>query len=48
MIFSAAFKVYTTVSGRRFATDLQEAHAKGYIEKVPHYNSVLITLRIRL
>jgi transposase len=40
-IFSAVFKVYSTVSARRFATDLNEAKNKGFIEKAPHYNSVL-------
>lgn len=40
IIFAAAFKVYSTVSGRRFATDLREAHARGYLAKLPHYNSV--------
>ena len=39
-LFSAAFKVYSTVSGRRFMTDLREAQAKGYIQKTPHYNSI--------
>jgi transposase len=39
-IFSIAFKIYSTVSGRRFATDLQEAHAKGYLSQLPCYNSV--------
>ncbi len=40
MIFAMAFKVYSTVSGRRFMTDLRDAHAKGYIESLPCYNSV--------
>src|SRR6266851_3408514 len=40
VVFAAAFKVYSTVSGRRFMTDLREAQAKGYIEKAPHYNSI--------
>ena len=40
IIFAAAFKVYSTVSGRRFSTDLREAHARGYLSKLPHYNSV--------
>lgn len=40
IIFSAAFKVYSTVSGRRFSTDLREAHARGYLSRLPHYNSV--------
>jgi transposase len=39
-IFSACFKVYSTVSCRRFMTDLREAHAKGFINKVPHFNSI--------
>jgi transposase len=40
MIFSACFKVYSTVSGRRFMSDLRDAQGKGYITKTPHYNSI--------
>src|SRR5581483_3850289 len=40
MLFAAAFKVYSTMSGRRVATDLREAQAKGFIARAPHYNSV--------
>ncbi len=40
MIFSSAFKVYSTVSGRRFMSDLRDAHAKGFISKLPCYNSI--------
>lgn len=40
MIFSATFKVYSTVSARRFMTDLREAQGKGFITKTPHYNSI--------
>jgi hypothetical protein len=29
IIFSAVFKTFSTVSGRRFVTDLREAHGKG-------------------
>ena len=39
-IFSAAFKVYSTFSGRRFMTDLREAHAAGFITRLPCYNSI--------
>ncbi len=39
-IFSATFKVYSTVSGRRFMTDLREAEMNGHISKAPHYNSI--------
>lgn len=40
IIFSSTLKVYSTVSGRRFMTDLREAKARGYLSKLPHYNSV--------
>jgi transposase len=40
MIFSATFKVYSTVSARRFMSDLREAQSKGFIAKTPHYNSI--------
>jgi transposase/predicted nucleic acid-binding Zn finger protein len=40
IMFSMAFKVYSTVSGRRFITDLKEAHGKGYLSKLPAYNSI--------
>ena len=46
MVFSAAFKVYSTASSRRFACDLSDAQAKGYIAKTPHFNSVLNYLRL--
>jgi transposase len=39
-VFSIAFKVYSTVSQRRFISDLREAHARGFISKVPHFNSI--------
>jgi transposase len=40
-IFAAVFKVYSTLSGRRFTSDLCDAHDKGYISRVPHFNPVL-------
>ena len=40
IIFSSVLKIYSTVSGRRFSTDLREAKARGYLAKLPHYNSV--------
>jgi transposase len=40
MIFAAVFKVYSTVSGRRFISDLREAHQRGYLSKTPHFNSI--------
>lgn len=44
MIFSAAFKVYSTVSGRRFMTDLRTATTLGMIDRTPHYNSIFNVL----
>jgi transposase len=44
MIFSAAFKVYSTVSARRFMTDLRTATQFGMIDKTPHYNSIFNVL----
>ena len=39
-VFAVAFKIYSTFSGRRFIGDLTDAHAKGYISELPHYNSI--------
>jgi SWIM zinc finger len=39
-VFSATFKVYSTVSGRRFMSDLRGSHERGFISRVPHYNSI--------
>jgi transposase len=40
MIFAMAFKVYSTVSGRRFVSDLRDAHGKGYLSALPSYNTI--------
>src|SRR3989338_3995359 len=39
-IFSMIFKVYSTFSGRRFATDLKMAQEKGLIESITPYNTM--------
>lgn len=39
-VFSIVFKVYSTVSQRRFVSDLREAHERGYISSTPHFNSI--------
>jgi transposase len=39
--FACVFKVYSTLSARRFNTDLVDAAEKGHIEKAPHYNVVI-------
>ncbi len=40
VVFASAFKVYSTVSGRRFMCDLRDAQGKGYLTKAAHYNSI--------
>lgn len=40
MIFAVTFKVFSTVSGRRFMSDLRDAHAKRRISQLPCYNSI--------
>lgn len=39
-VFAAAFKVYSTVSSRRFNGDLQDAHARGHLSRPVHHNKV--------
>jgi transposase len=39
-VFAIVFKVYSTVSQRRFMSDLREANRRGFIAKVPHFNSI--------
>lgn len=39
-VFAATFKVYSTVSGRRFMSDLRTAKERNHIERLPCYNSI--------
>ena len=39
-VFCAVFKVYSTFSGRRFVSDLCDSQERGYISRIPHYNSI--------
>jgi hypothetical protein len=43
-LFASIYKVYSTFSGRRFMTDLKEAQKKGYLSRLPHFNSIFTTL----
>ncbi|MFN2526662.1 MAG: transposase [Actinomycetota bacterium] len=40
MTFATTYKVFSRFSSRRFASDLREAHRRGFITRVPHFNSV--------
>ena len=44
-IFSVAFKVYSTLSGRRFMSDLRAAHERGHISQLVSYNSIFNFMR---
>jgi hypothetical protein len=46
MVFAVVYKTYSLVSGRRFMSDLSEAHKKGYISTIPHFNSLFNYLEI--
>ena len=43
-VFAACYKVFSTVSGRRFMTDLRDAQQKGMISRTPHFNTISNTL----
>lgn len=44
-VFAATFKVYSTLSGRRFMSDLREAHKRGWISRVPCFNTIFNILQ---
>ncbi len=39
-IFACAFKVYSTLSGRRFNSDLMEAKRRGYLSSMPTFSAI--------
>ncbi len=45
-IFAAVFKVYSTLSARRFMSDLREAHERGHVHELVCYNSLLKCLEM--
>ena len=40
MVFAGALKVYTKFPARRFDSDVREAHAQGFIDVPPSFNTV--------
>ena len=40
MVFAVTLKVYGTMSARRSMSDLRDCHAKGWLSRVPCYNSI--------
>jgi transposase len=39
-VYSVCLKVFTTLSVRRFMSDLRLVHERGYLSQLPHHNSV--------
>src|SRR5206468_768713 len=40
VVFACLYKIYSTVSARRFMSDLRDAAHKGYLGRLPHFNSI--------
>jgi transposase/predicted nucleic acid-binding Zn finger protein len=40
LIFAMIFKIYSGMSGRRFATDLREAQECGYVSRTVHHSTI--------
>lgn len=40
MLFAVTYRTYTMMSARRFASDMRDALAKGYVSKAPSFNTV--------
>ncbi len=40
MLFTGALKVYTGLASRRFASDVRDAHRRGYTSATPSFNTV--------
>lgn len=46
IVFAATFRTYSTLSGRRFMSDLRDALSRGYLSKLPSYNSIFDYLQM--
>lgn len=46
ILFAATFRIYSTISGRRFMCDLRDALARGYLSRLPSYNSIFDYLQM--
>src|SRR6185503_8104904 len=46
VLFAVTFKVYSGMSARRFASDMRDALAKGYVSKMPAFNSIFDYLQM--
>jgi transposase len=48
VIFGAAYKVYSTISGRRQQSDLKQAHMRGMVSRPAHYNTIFKYLELEM
>ena len=46
VLFAVTYKTYSMLSSRRFASDMRDALAKGYVSKAPSFNSVFDYLQM--
>lgn len=46
VLFAVTYKTYSMLSSRRFASDMRDAVAKGYVSKAPSFNSVFDYLQM--
>jgi len=46
VLFAVTYKTYSMLSARRFASDMRDALAKGYVSKTPSFNSVFDYLQM--
>jgi transposase len=46
VLFAVTYKTYSMLSARRFASDMRDAVAKGYVSKAPSFNSVFDYLQM--
>jgi transposase len=47
VIFGLVFRTYSTLSGRRFMSDMRDAKQRGYLSKIPSYNSMFDYLQTK-
>ena len=48
IIFAVTYKTYSMLSSRRFASDMRDALAKGYVSRSVHFNSIFDYLQTEL
>ncbi len=46
ILFAVTYKVYSTMSSRRFQSDMRDALQKGYVSKLPSFNSIFDYLQM--